>query len=162
MIEISSLDQKILQALQQGLPLASRPYEEIGRQVGASEAEVIARLEQLLEQGVIRRLGIVTKHRQLGYTSNAMVVWDIPDDLEPEMGKRFSEFDFVTLCYRRKRYRPKWPYNLFCMIHGQDRETVLQQVAHLRKTCGLEQVAYDVLFSGQCFKQRGAHYFKTA
>ncbi len=61
-----------------------------------------------------------------------MVVWDVPDEAVGAIGRRMSELPFVTLCYRRERRPPTWPYNLFCMIHGRDRQTVLGQIAELR------------------------------
>ena len=65
---------------------------------------------------------------------------------------------FVTLCYRRPRRLPDWPYNLFTMIHGRSREAVLEQVTEVERVLGLGPVAHAVLFSGRRFKQRGALY----
>jgi DNA-binding Lrp family transcriptional regulator len=102
-------------------------------------------------------MGVIVRHRSLGYDANAMVVWDVPDDCVSDAGRRMSAFEFVTLCYRRPR-RPHWPYNLFCMIHGKERETVLAQTELLAQGCGLGDVPREVLFSRRCFKQRGACY----
>jgi len=101
---------------------------------------VIAGLAQLQEQGVIKRLGVVVRHHELGYRANAMVVWDIPDDLISALGHCIGKFDFVTLCYQRPRRLPAWRYNLFCMIHGRDRDEVLNLVAQLEEQCGLHDV----------------------
>jgi DNA-binding Lrp family transcriptional regulator len=151
-------DRRLIAALQEGLPLVSRPYAELGVRVGMTEEEVMVRLAKLLEQGVIKRLGVIVRHHELGYRANAMVVWDISDEQVTELGRKFGEFDFVTLCYRRPRWLPHWPYNLFCMIHGQDRETVKGLVRVLVDACGLQQVRRDILFSGRRFKQCGARY----
>ena len=51
----------------------------LARQLGLSERTVLERLRYWLEQGVIKRLGVIVRHRALGYRANAMVVWDIPD-----------------------------------------------------------------------------------
>ncbi len=138
--------------------MSPNPYLEAGLKAGLSEQEVISEISDMLDEGTIRRLGVVVRHRSLGYKSNAMVVWDIPDDRVGETGRRFSEFDFVTLCYRRPRRLPDWPYNLFCMIHGRERGEVLAQIDQLVKACGLSGTPRDVLFSRRCFKQRGAVY----
>lgn len=158
---LSKTDLRLIAAIQHGLPLAPRPYAELGRQCGLDETEVIARLEALLGDGTIKRLGVVVRHRELGYRANAMVVWDIPDDQVGQLGKRFSQHAFVTLCYRRPRRLPDWPYNLFCMIHGQDRQTVLQHIETLKEACALQDVSHDILFSRRRFKQRGAIYLPT-
>lgn len=67
-------DQHLIEAIQGGLPLVSHPYAEIGKRIGMSEVEVITRLSYLLRAGVIKRLGVVVRHRNLGYCANAMVV----------------------------------------------------------------------------------------
>jgi DNA-binding Lrp family transcriptional regulator len=153
-----SRDLALLQVLQEGLPLAHRPYAEIGRRVGYAEAEVIERLSQWLEAGIIKRLGIIVRHRPLGYAANAMVVWDVPDDQVAEIGQAVSRMPFVTLCYRRPRQGEDWPYNLFCMIHGKERSRVEEQIECVTARCGLADRPRAILFSRRCFKQRGARY----
>ena len=64
----------------------------------------------------------------------------------------------VTLCYRRQRALPDWPFNLFCMIHGRSRAGVLERIGSLRADCGLGGFDSSVLFSRRRFKQRGAFY----
>lgn len=152
------MQQSLIAAIQGGLPLVPRPYAAIGEQLGLSEREVMGRVQALLEQGVIKRLGVVVRHRELGYDANAMVVWDIPDERVRELGACLGRFPFVTLCYRRPRRLPEWRYNLFTMIHGQDREQVLARVEELVASCGLQDVAHQALFSQRRFKQRGASY----
>ncbi|MDP4029799.1 MAG: Lrp/AsnC family transcriptional regulator [Gallionella sp.] len=148
----------LIGAVQQGLPLVPHPFAEIGAGIGLAENEVIAGLASLVEQGVIKRMGVVVRHHELGYRANAMVVWDIPNDQVSALGQRIGSFDSVTLCYRRPRRLPAWHYNLFTMIHGQHRDEVLGLVAQLKQQCGLEHVAHEVLFSCRRFKQCGARY----
>ncbi|HJN25513.1 MAG TPA: AsnC family protein, partial [Rhodospirillales bacterium] len=104
--------------------------------------------------------GLIVRHHELGYKANAMTVWNIDDDKVAEVGRCFGKFDFVTLCYRRPRRLPDWPYNLFCMVHGQERDAVLEQVEQLAEKSGAAAVGRDVLFSTRRFKQRGARYGK--
>ncbi len=148
----------LIEAIQGGLPLVERPYQALAKQLELGEAEVIEKLKQLISSGAIKRFGVVVRHHEVGYRANAMVVWDVPDNEIDQIGQRLGEIDCVTLCYQRPRMQPRWPYNLFCMIHGQNREEVLSCIAQLRSQHGLESVQYDILFSGKRFKQRGAHY----
>ena len=155
---LSEYDQRLIQAIQHGLPLVSRPYAAIAAQLGLTEQDVITRIEHFKQSGIIKRMGVVVRHRELGYRANAMVVWDVPDEEVAELGRCLSQFEFVTLCYRRPRRLPQWQYNLFCMIHGQDREAVLEKYHMLIERCGLQQTPREVLFSRRRFKQRGAIY----
>jgi siroheme decarboxylase len=155
---IDNAEQRLIAAIQHGLPLTARPYADIATHIGLSEEDVIARIAAMQQQGTIKRLGVVVRHHELGYRANAMVVWDVPDERVAALGRCLGGFDFITLCYRRPRRLPDWPYNLFCMIHGQDRQAVLDQVAFLVTRCDLQDIPHRVLFSKRRFKQRGAVY----
>lgn len=149
-------DQELRRVLQKGLPLVSRPYAAVAEQLGITEQQVIDRIAAFKEQGLIKRFGMVLRHRELGYSANCMVVWDIPESELEQVAQQLSGESCVTLCYQRPR-RPGWPYNLFCMIHGKQRDQVKQQ---LRKMIDRHQLDYthQLLFSSKRFKQRGAHY----
>ncbi len=151
-------DFRLLEAIQNGLPICSRPYETIARQLSLNEAEVIERLQYLKMTGLIKRLGVIVNHRKLGFTANAMIVWDVPKNRVDEAGHKISQMSFVSLCYQRPRQLPEWPYNLYCMIHGKNKQRVLQQLDELIEHCDLAQYPREILFSKRCFKQRGAVY----
>ncbi len=155
---IDDIDYRLIAAVQAGLPIATRPYAVIAEKLAISEQDVIERLTQLRARGLIKRWGVVVRHRRLGYQANAMIVMNVPDDSVAEIGRQVSRQAYVNLCYQRPRQGDIWPYNLYCMIHGKSRDTVLQQWAELREACGLRDVAFEVLFSRRCFKQRGALY----
>jgi DNA-binding Lrp family transcriptional regulator len=155
-------DLALIAALRDGLPLVSRPYAEIGKACGLDEAQVIARLGALLESGVLKRFGVVVRHHELGYSANAMSVWEIPEDEIDEIGARLGAAACVTLCYRRPRRPPVWPYNLFCMIHGKDREAVKGCIQGLVGQFGLAAYPHAVLFSTRRFKQTGGRYGRSA
>jgi len=156
--QVDEADRRLLAAIQHGLPLVPRPYAEIAAWTGLSEEEVIARLTRLKDNGVIRRFGVVVRHHELGYSANAMVVWDVPDEQVTELGRCLAGFDFITLCYRRPRRLPQWRYNLYCMIHGKSRDEALAQLEWMVNHCGLQSLPHEVLFSRRRFKQRGAVY----
>ncbi len=156
---LDMLNQKLLMQLSEGLPICSRPYLQIAENLKISEAEVIARLKQLNTNGIIKRFGVIVKHSTLGYRANAMCVWRIPENQIDDIAAHLLKFSFVTLCYQRPAL-PDWNYNLYCMIHGKDRNTVLNQLSELKKMCGLQAFEHEILFSRKCFKQRGAIYQK--
>jgi DNA-binding Lrp family transcriptional regulator len=158
MMNVSEQDKALIAAIQSGLPLVSRPFACIAEQLGLEEQQVIERLQALKTAGAIQRMGVVVRHRQLGYRANAMVVWDVADDRVTELGRCFSQFEYITLCYQRPRRLPQWRYNLFCMIHGHNRDAVMSNLEHLIASCSVEDIPHDVLFSRRCFKQRGALY----
>jgi len=155
------LQKALVEVIGEGLPLAKRPYAEIAARLHCSEAEVIDGIREITAGGDLKRFGVVVRHRKLGYRANGMVVWDVPDARVAEVGHCIGQYSFVTLCYQRPRRLPEWRYNLFSMIHGQDREAVVDQVAFIVKQCGLQSIEHEILFSKRCFKQRGASYLRN-
>lgn len=155
---LDDTDRRLVAAMQRGLPLAPRPYAVLAEQLGTAEDEVLERIGRLQDTGAIKRFGVVVRHRALGYRANAMVVWDVPDAEVDALGASLGAQQGVSLCYRRPRRLPDWPYNLFCMVHGRDRAAVRARIDELRRACGLEALPHAVLFSLRCFKQRGALY----
>lgn len=147
-------EKKMAARLAAGLPLVPQPYAALGY----PETEVIAALGRWLESGVVRRIGAVVRHRALGYEANAMVVWDAPDEQVAQAGARLAADAAVTLCYRRARALPDWPYNLYCMVHGRERSRVTYEVKRISVTLGLESFPRAILFSKRCFAQRAASY----
>jgi len=100
----------------------------------------------------------VVRHRRLGYKANAMVVWDLPEAQASDAGRGLAADAAVTLCYRRARALPEWPYNLYCMVHGRERADVTQAIERLCARRGLARYPREVLFSKRCFSQRAARY----
>lgn len=146
---------RLILATQQGLPLTPEPYAELARTLGCDEATVLAGIEDLLARGVIRRIGVVPNHYAIGYSANGMSVWDVDDAVVDALGERIGQLPFVTHCYRRPRHLPDWPYNLFAMLHGGNRDEVMAHVEEARALLGEACRSSDVLFSTQILKKTG-------
>ena len=152
------LEAALIEAIGNGLPLVKRPYAALAARLACSEREVIEGIKAIIAEHNLKRFGIVVRHRTLGYRANGMVVWDIPDHRVSELGHCIGQYSFVTLCYQRPRRLPAWRYNLFSMIHGQDRRAVIEQVEFIVEECGMHDIEREILFSKRCFKQRGASH----
>jgi len=153
---------KLRVALQHGLPICEHPYSALAKDLNISEETLLKAIAELQNQGLIKRFGMVVRHHELGYRANAMVVWDVPDDIVDEVGDRIGRAPQVTLSYRRPRRLPDWPFNLFCMIHGKDRNQVRSEIDDLIQCQQLSQYPCRVLFSTRRFKQQGADYVGTS
>ncbi len=152
---LDSLDRKIVGALAKGLPLAARPYATAAEALGLEEQELLGRLCRMAETGALRRVAAVPNHYRLGWQANGMSVWDVDDAAIDELGPQVGALDFVTHCYRRPRRLPDWPYNLFAMLHGQDRAEVARQAEIVARLLGSASRARDVLYSTRILKKTG-------
>lgn len=152
------LDRDIVRSTQAGLPLSPRPWASVAARVGASEAEVMQRVQAMLADGRIRRIGVVPNHYALGYRANGMSVWDVDDDAIGLLGPQVGALEFVTHCYRRPRRLPAWRYNLFAMVHARTREEVEGKLAVISGLLGDACRAHDVLYSERILKKTGLRF----
>lgn len=152
---LDPIDRELIRATQAGLPLVPRPYEALGATLGLSGEQVRERLQAMLEAGLIRRIGAVPNHYRLGFTANGMSVWDVADDRVDELGERIGALSGVSHCYRRPRRMPVWPYNLFAMLHGRNREAVEHQAQEIKTLLGNACATHDILYSTAILKKTG-------
>ena len=157
-IELSDRDRRLVAALAPGLPLVDRPFAMLAGRCDQSEQTVIRCIEGWLDEGLIKRMGVVVRHHELGFRANAMCVWDVPDESANALGMKLAGEKGVSLCYRRRRALPEWRFNLFCMIHGRSRSEVEARIAHLQRVHKLDSYPHACLFSTHRFKQCGARY----
>ena len=110
---LTDFDRRLIAATQAGLPLVERPYDVIGAQLGVSGEAVRERLDGMLREGLVRRIGAVPNHYRLGYTANGMTVWDVDDASVDMLGEKIGALDFVSHCYRRPRALPRsWCHHI--------------------------------------------------
>jgi DNA-binding Lrp family transcriptional regulator len=152
---IDDLDRALIQATQGGLPLTPQPYHTLAESLGITADEVMRRMERMVENGIIRRIGAVPNHYALGYKGNGMSVWNVPSEKIVELGEKIGALDFVSHCYQRPRHLPDWPYNLFAMVHGHDRAEVADKVAEIARLLGSDDHGHEVLFSSRILKKTG-------
>lgn len=141
---------------------AARISERTGRTV--SEGDVIRRLRELLDLGVMRRFGAIVRHQKMGFAVNAMTAWDVPDDRLDEAGEALAASASVSHVYARPRCEQAgWTANLFGMVHAHTRQELDEALGTLRASlssagvCGIEP---EVLISTREYKKTSMRYFE--
>jgi DNA-binding Lrp family transcriptional regulator len=104
---MDDLDRQLINALQGGFPICERPYAEVGGRLGLDEDDVIARLELLLEDGVLSRFGPMYDAERLGggLTLAAMAV---PQHRFDEVAAIVGGFPEVAHNYQRSHALNMW------------------------------------------------------
>jgi len=153
---LRSGDRAVLQRLTQGLPILPRPFATVADELWRTETYVLERINALTIAGIVSRIGIIVRHRALGWRSNAMVVWDVPPGDIDRAGVALAAAAGVTLCYQRRPNQRHWPFNLYCMIHARSRDEALTTLGRAATEAGIADFPHRVLFSVRCFKQTGA------
>jgi len=153
---IDEIDKKVIGLIQGDLPIDRRPFAKMAKKIDLTEEEFLSRVKDLKKQGIVRRFGATLRHQEAGFSSNAMVAWVVPDEMVDEAGSLLSKFPEVTHCYER-RPQKDWHYNLYTMIHGNNRDLCIQIAERMSRSIGIEQ--YVLLFSEKEFKKTSMEYF---
>ena len=147
---------RIVRALSSGIPLVEEPFGEAAQEAGITIDELLDRLRGWLADGTIRRFGAMLRHQQIGYSVNAMGVWNVADDHAEEFGRLAASSRSVSHCYRRPRFEG-FRFNIYTMIHGRSREECEATARDIAKNTGIGD--YELLYTTSEFKKSSPRYF---
>ncbi|SEM53216.1 DNA-binding transcriptional regulator, Lrp family [Syntrophus gentianae] len=156
-VSLTLEEKEILAALQDDIPLTSRPFAALGKNLSLSDDEVIRIIRRLAERGILRKFGAILRHSQAGFTQNAMVVWAVPEHRVESAGAILASFPEVSHCYERT---PPFEgrYNVFTMVH-QKRMPIPDSVRKMAEAADLPD--YQILTSETEYKKSSMAYFST-
>jgi len=125
-------DSRILEALQNDFPLSERPYEIIAEKLGLPVDKLWGRIEQLIADGVIRRIGASLDSRKLGYSSTLAAV-SVKADLIDKAAEVIAEFPQVTHSYQRDDR-----FNIWFTVIADSQESIERILEQIRTSLSLE------------------------
>ena len=152
----SEADKALVRAMQGLIPLVPSPYDDIADELGRDPDEVLECLRAWKRAGVLRRVGVILRHRKMGFRANGMCVWQAGPAIVEKAGNTLAGFRAVTHCYQREAIEG-FPFNLFAMTHSGAYEEALARYHELSEAAGLETGC--VLFSLREFKKTSPRYF---
>jgi len=150
-----NIEQRVLAALQEGLPRSRTPYQDMARSIGISTGELLAVLDRWKQDGTIRRVGAVVNPVQVGLADAAMVVWRVEPGRVDQVGTIFAGFKEVSHAYERHT-SPDWPYSIYTMVHGPTPERVRQTVEQMSTAAGVSE--YVILTTRRELKKVAPKY----
>ncbi len=127
-------DKAILRAVQSRLPIARRPYLELGRMLGLSEEEVLSRLDRLKQSGVIRRIGGNFSSASLGFSSTLCAA-KVPEDKLTAFIAAVNAHPGVTHNYLRRH-----AYNVWFTFIAPSMEVIEEHLRQLAQDTGVEEI----------------------
>lgn len=128
------IDKRLLNLAQREFPLINEPYAELGSRLGIKEQDVIQRIEQLKENGIIRQISPVLDARRLGYQST-LVAMRVADPLLAKAEGFIAEHPGVSHGYLRNHHFNLW----FTLSIPPDVDTEAE-VQRLTRPIGAEAV----------------------
>ena len=130
---MDKIDGQILRELQDNFPLREKPYDIIADRLQIPAGELWSRIQRLLDDGVIRRIGASLDSNKLGFSGTLAAVRIEPERVEyaAEIIGRFPE---VTHSYLRKD-----AYNIWFTIIAVDEEKIKDILMQIRSRLSLEK-----------------------
>jgi DNA-binding Lrp family transcriptional regulator len=155
-ILLTDIDKRVIMEIQGDIPVCERPFEEMAKNIGISEEELLEKIKTWMKKGIIRRFGATLRHQLVGFDANAMSAWRVPNEDVDKIGKIIASYSEVTHCYERPPTHD-WPYNLYAMIHGRTVEDCKLIAREISERTGIRD--YILLFSSEENKKESMRYF---
>lgn len=155
-LPITERERQVIRLLQASLVVTEDPFSQLAGEVGYDPADLLALLKRWEQAGVIRRIGLVLRHRELGFAANSMCVWTVPVARIEAAGKSMARSSHVTHCYERPSCTA-FPYNLYAMIYAKTREEAIDIFERLGSEAGLPEGR--MLWSVREFKKSSPVFF---
>lgn len=104
---MDALDTAIINCLQGGFPLSHTPYADVAQQLGLPEADLLARLQALLDAKVLTRFGPMYQVERMG-GAFVLAAMQVPEDRFEEVTQQVNAFAEVAHNYRREHRLNMW------------------------------------------------------
>jgi siroheme decarboxylase len=127
-------DLAILNALQDDLPLVSRPWKAIAERLGITETDTISRMNRLKDTGIIRAISPVLESRHLGLHAATLVALHVPEDRIDEIAAIISSYAEVSHNFQRDHY-----YSLWFTIAAQNGEGIRNVLDEILQQAGIPE-----------------------
>ncbi len=127
---MDELDRALINALQEGIEVCSRPFQGLAEALGIGEREVVERLGALLERGVLSRFGPMLDIERAG-GSYCLCAMAVPPGEVEEIAGRVNGFEAVAHNYLREHRLNLW-FVLACETPAE----VEDSAAAIERACG--------------------------
>ena len=105
--ELDEVDKRLINALQGGFPLVAEPYRQVADSLGLSEAELLRRLDSLLERRVLTRFGPMFQIERAG-GAFVLAALSVPEADFERVAAQVNAFPEVAHNYRREHAMNMW------------------------------------------------------
>ena len=136
--QLDATDLHILDALQDDIPLVSRPFAAIAQRLGIPEKVLLDRLKRLQDEGIVRGISPILESRHMGLYAATLIALHVPEERVHEIAAIISSYPEVSHNFRRGHY-----YALWFTLSGKNEEDIGRVLAEILRRTGIPDT--DVL-----------------
>lgn len=136
---MDELDRAIVNALQGGFPICDEPYRETAERLGLSEAELIVRLQRMLETKTLTRFGPMFQVERMG-GAFVLAALAVPEADYERVAEQVNALPEVAHNYRREHV-----LNMWFVLATETPEGIPEAVGKIERETGLKVYAFPKL-----------------
>ena len=136
--ELTELDRRLLNDFQQDFPQSPTPYADLARDLGVTEAEVLARLEALKNAGAVSRVGAVVRPNTVGVSTLAAMA--VPPEQLESVAALVNGYTEVNHNYEREHR-----LNLWFVATAPDTERLQSTLDEIAARTGYEVLSFPLV-----------------
>jgi DNA-binding Lrp family transcriptional regulator len=137
-VELSALQQRIVNDFQHGFPLTAKPFASIADSLGVDEAAVIDALAQLQQSGVVTRVGAVFRPNTVGVSTLATIA--VPPERLQSVAALINTYPEVNHNYEREHR-----FNLWFVVTAENDEHLQSVLSSIQRQVGLEVLSLPMV-----------------
>ena len=131
---MDEMDRAIINEIQSDFPVHAQPFEVLGERLGLSGKEVLSRVKDLKEEGIIRRIGGNFNSKRLHFTSTLCAA-KVPEEKLDGFVDVVNSYPGVTHNYLRK-----FEYNVWFTFIAPDMDYIDQALRSISESTGVEEI----------------------
>ena len=129
---MDELDCRILDALQKDFPLSPRPYEAISDKLKLPCEQLLGRVQSLMADGLIRRIGVSLDSHKFGFCSILAAI-SVEKSVIEQASEIIEKFPEITHNYLRSGR-----FNIWFTIIASDNERIENIIKEIQSALPLE------------------------
>jgi len=133
---LDEIDRKLINALQGDFPLVAEPYRQVAETLGMSEAELLQRLDSMLERRVLTRFGPMFQIERAG-GAFVLAAMRVPEAEFARVTAQVNAFPEVAHNYRREH-----ELNMWFVLATATPAGIAETIAALEAATGLPVFAF--------------------
>lgn len=131
MVRIDPTARAIVNGLQGGFPLTSRPFRDAGRELGLTEDELLDGVRDLTGSGVLSRFGPLWNAEEIG-GAVCLAAMAVPRDRFESVAETVNAHPEIAHNYERSH-----PLNMWFVVSSDDPRRIEQVIAEIERETGL-------------------------
>ncbi|RLU02917.1 MAG: Lrp/AsnC family transcriptional regulator [Ketobacter sp.] len=129
-VELDAIDRRIINRLQDGMPVCDEPYLHIANELAISEADLLQRLQAMLDNKILSRFGPMFHAERLG-GGLALAAMRIPEEEFDQVAAQVNQLPEIAHNYERNH-----EFNMWFVIATEQLDDINAVVSRIENLTG--------------------------